>query len=103
MYTLTLASAEKSEDCINYNFSCDFTVTLAGDSLWDCKDTAVRVTHIAVMHYESGSTYINVTHTGTWRIYTDSAFEAAISKALGYAVGFTEQGMQEDGMASMEC
>jgi hypothetical protein len=45
---------------------------------------------------------VNVTHDSTWDIYTDSAFEAAISEALGFTVGFTEQGMQEDEFASME-
>ena len=35
-------------------------------------------------------------------MYTDSGFEEAISAKLGEQVMFTEQGMQEDGVASME-
>jgi hypothetical protein len=50
----------------------------------------------------SGYKDIVVMHDSTWDIYSDSAFEAAISAALGYDVGFTEQGMQEDERASME-
>jgi hypothetical protein len=38
----------------------------------------------------------------SWRLYTDSGFADAISTLLGTEVMFTEQGMQEDGMASME-
>jgi hypothetical protein len=45
---------------------------------------------------------VDVEHDTTWDIYTDSGFEAAISAALGFDVGFTEQGMQDDGYASME-
>ena len=41
-------------------------------------------------------------HDSTWDIYTDYGFAAAISKALGYEVRFTEQGMQDDYCASME-
>jgi hypothetical protein len=50
-------------------------------------------------------TSIEVTHTGkdgSWRIYTDTGFEEAVSELLGTDVSFTEQGMQEDGVASME-
>ena len=45
---------------------------------------------------------VNVEHDGPWTIYTDSGFEKAISQMVGFEVDFTEQGMQEDGMASME-
>ena len=53
---------------------------------------------------EPAQTYttVNVTHNTTWDIYTDSAFENAISKLVGFAVQFTEQGMQDDNYASLE-
>jgi hypothetical protein len=35
-------------------------------------------------------------------MYTDSGFSDAISALLGTDVSFTEQGMQDDGYASME-
>jgi hypothetical protein len=95
---------------------------IAGDSIWDCALTAaddVRINTICVTEGVAGGDYdsyttINVYYTvnglddsealeDTWRLYTDSGFEATVSELLGYTVFFTEQGMQEDGMASMEC
>jgi hypothetical protein len=82
-----------------------FVVTLAGDSIWDyAGPQTVTVTDVSVYTDEDdGYTSISVEHDTTWDIYTDSGFESAISAALGYDVQFTEQGMQEDGVASMEC
>jgi hypothetical protein len=39
---------------------------------------------------------------GSWRIYTDTGFAATVSELLGEQIYYTEQGMQEDGVASME-
>lgn len=83
-----------------------------GTSLWDYNgDLRVAVSKIEVREDDYGdgdtSTMIYVEHnaggTGDWRIYTDKGFEASISDALGFDVTFTEQGMQDDGIASMEC
>ena len=80
-----------------------FTVTLAGDSIWGyAGPQTVTVTDISVYTDEDDYKSISVEHNTTWDIYTDSGFESAISEQLGYAVMFTEQGMQEDGIASME-
>ena len=80
-----------------------FTVTLAGDSIWGyAGPSTVTVSSIDVYKDEDGYTSINVEHNTTWDIYTDTGFEAAISEVLGYDVQFTEQGMQDDGVASME-
>ena len=80
-----------------------FTVTLAGDSIWDyAGPQTVTVTSIDVYADEDDYKSISVEHDSTWDIYTDTGFEAAISERLGYAVSFTEQGMQENGRASME-
>jgi hypothetical protein len=86
------------------NIKFPFTVTLAGDSIWDYEGPkTVTVTDISVYADEDdGYKSISVEHDTTWNIYTDSGFENAVSDALGYAVQFTEQGMQEDGVASME-
>ena len=51
---------------------------------------------------DDGYRKVDVEHDGPWSIYTDSGFEKAISKMVGFEVSFTEQGMQQDGMASME-
>ena len=91
-------------------------IPLAGDSIWDKEGEnpkQVKVDSITIMNpYEDGG-YMNdeeddsyrsvtVEHDGPWDIYTDSGFEKAISELVGFEVGFTEQGMQEDGLASME-
>ena len=90
-------------------YDVEGTVKLAMDSIWNYsgKDT-VRVDSIQVREtvYEDDdctSTMVNVVHDATWNIYTDSGFERAISDALGMEVTFTEQGMQDDNYASMEC
>jgi hypothetical protein len=84
------------------NIKFPFTVQLAGDSIWNYKGPqTVTVTDIAV-HEDEDYKMIDVAHDTTWEIYTDSGFESAISKVLGYDVTFTEQGMQQDNYASME-
>ena len=86
-------------------------IPLAGDSIWGDGDNpeSVFVTNISM---DGGSAaddlddtsyrHVTVKHDGPWQIYTDTGFEAAISKIVGFEVTFTEQGMQEDGRASME-
>ena len=106
MQTLTLKSFESDSDFVAYNFACDFTVETAGDGLWGCEaGRKIKVTGITIVHntYDDEIfTQVNVTHDSTWDIYTDSGFSDAISEAVGFAVDFTEQGMQDDNYASME-
>ena len=85
------------------------TVQLAGDSIWGYTGpSTVDVTGVQVVETRYADepaevyTSVNVTHNTTWDIYTDSAFENAISNLLGFAVQFTEQGMQDDNYASLE-
>ena len=107
MQKLTLNEFVKEQDCTIANFNCDFVVTTAGDGLWGCEaNRQVRVTGISIVtNVYDNEAYImvNVTHDSTWDIYTDTAFETAISEAVGLTVRFTEQGMQDDNFASMEC
>jgi hypothetical protein len=100
---------KEDEDTTNTEYKCNVKVQLAGDSMWDCnlKTVTIKSIHIAETDWGDGdtSTHIAVVHTGkdgSWRIYTDSGFEAAVSELLGTSVTFTEQGMQDDGYASME-
>jgi hypothetical protein len=106
MQKLTLVRIDRDVDCIVTEFACNFTVTTAGDGLWGCEGgRKIKVTGITIINniYEQEYyTSVNVAHNSTWEIYTDSAFETAISDAVGFAVSFTEQGMQEDNYASME-
>ena len=106
MSKLTLNSVDVDTDNVTYNFDCDFIAACDGTSIWeDTSNKQVHVTGISVTHYcydDSVSTSVNVTHDSNWEIYTDEGFEAAISEVLGFAVQFTEQGMQDDNYASME-
>jgi hypothetical protein len=93
----------------NTNYTVDGSVALALDSIWDYDGKVdVDVTGIQVYtHYDDdgvteSNVDVNVTHNADWNIYTDTGFESAISNLLGFDVQFTEQGMQEDGYASME-
>ena len=107
---LTLVEVERESDSVNTRYKCNVEVVLAGDSIWDCELERVTVTDITVSDsYEDDGEWIcrhiGVAHTGgdeSWRIYTDSGFAEAISELLGFEVYFTEQGMQDDGYASME-
>ena len=107
MQKLTLTRFERDTDSIITDFACDFTVETAGDGLWGCEaGRVINVSGITIINnIYDGEVYtmVNVTHNSTWDIYTDSGFEEAISEAVGFAVSFTEQGMQEDEFASMEC
>jgi hypothetical protein len=113
---LTLTTTDTSEDSISTTYNCNVLVQLAGDSIWDCELEAVTVTsiHIHEQWWDEldgdSSIHITVCYTvngdteyeDSWRLYTDSGFSDAISALLGTDVMFTEQGMQEDGCASME-
>jgi len=112
---LTLVGSVQEGETLNTEYKCTRTVVLAGDSIWDCTLKTVCITgiYIAETLYDEDediSTHIAVSYTvngatdveGSWRLYTDTGFEAVVSKLLGTDVMFTEQGMQEDGYASME-
>jgi len=113
---LTLAGTETNEDSISTTYDCNVLVQLAGDSCWDCELEAVTVTsvHIHEQWWDEldGDSSIHITvcynvngdteYEDSWRLYTDSGFSDAISALLGTDVMFTEQGMQDDGYASME-
>jgi len=111
--TQRTVEVEDTETVIETEFLCNIDVELAGDSIWDCTLERVTVTGIyirEVFEDEDVYTSVNVTYNvdgdveyeGSWRLYTDNGFSDAISELLGKAVDFTEQGMQDDGFASME-
>ena len=113
---LTLVSTIQDGDTQETEYSCNVDVTLAGDSIWDCTLEAVTITGIYIHEVDYGdgdiSTSINVVYNvdgvdgsevdDSWRLYTDSGFSDAVSALLMTDVDFTEQGMQDDGSASME-
>ena len=116
---LTLVSKELDSDKIlNTHYSCDVRATLAGDSLWSCTLTDaddIRIKDIYINEGMEGGNYTGYRHIAvyytvngeeefeeSWRMYTDNGFEDCVSELLGEQICFTEQGMQEDGRASME-
>ena len=110
---LTLANTDTDTDSVSTTYDCNVEVQLAGDSCWDCDIEAVTVTSINIHEtFWDGDSSIHITvcynvdgdpeYEDSWRLYTDTGFEEAISALLGTSVSFTEQGMQDDGYASME-
>jgi hypothetical protein len=114
---LKLVGVTQEDDTTNTEYKCNVDVTLAGDSIWDCDIETVTITsiHISETDWGDGDTSIHIAVCysvdgfddgealeGSWRLYTDSGFEDAVSALLGTSVSFTEQGMQDDGYASME-
>ena len=77
------------------------TFKLAGDGLWGAE--AGRTVTISGFTGPSEYGEYTVEHDSTWDVYTDSAFVEAAQKFTGVAgLDFTEQGMQDDRLASME-
>ena len=92
-----------------------------GDGLWGCGVEQVTITGYSITVLEqadidemvqlgwgehAGSVGdvvgVCVHHTGGWQVYTDTGFLAAAQDVTGICnLDFTEQGMQEDGAASM--
>ena len=116
---LTVKEVDTSEaEFVSTTYECDVRATLAHDGIWDCELTdadEVRIKTINVNEGVAGGDmdgYLHVAvvytvngkeeYEGSWRMYTDSGFEECVSELLGFSVSFTEQGMQEDGYASME-
>jgi hypothetical protein len=107
MLTVTKTGVERNDDYTSTFYGVEGTVALAGDSIWgDTSGRVVTVSGITLTEevYDDGDTYTHVTveHDSTWDIYTDSGFTKAISEAMQMDIDFTEQGMQDDGLASME-
>jgi hypothetical protein len=110
MLKITNKTVERDDDegTTYTSYDVEGFAELDGSSIWDYdydkNGMQVAVTHIGVTEYddEDANKSIYVTHEAGWQIYTDRGFEDSISSVLGFDVGFTEQGMQDDEMASME-
>ena len=109
--TVETTHADEDYTCVVTRYDADGFAQCDGSGIWGYEGNgAVAVSAVEVHNatYDDGdtSTMVYVEHnaggTGDWRIYTDRGFEDSISKALGYDVTFTEQGMQDDGIASLE-
>jgi len=86
------------------NTKFPFTVELAGNSLWDYTGPSTVTVSGIHIEAEEDSNYklVSVIHDTDWRIYTDTGFARAISEVVGFAVDWTEQGMQDDEYATLE-
>tara|TARA_B100000768_G_scaffold180929_1_gene202220 strand:- start:2621 stop:3817 length:1197 start_codon:yes stop_codon:yes gene_type:complete len=85
--------------------SFPIAIKLAGDSIWDREDpnpTVVNVTDYNMDKDEEGYVSLHVNHDGPWEIYTDTGFAKAISDMIGMEVDWSEQGMQDHGVAHLE-
>ena len=103
MLKITKTNSYKDDTDTVVDYSTTGTVQLAGDSIWGYTGpSTVEVSAVHVRTNEDGYMYVGVTHNTTWDIYTDSAFEKAISSVVGESVTFTEQGMQDDNYATLE-
>ena len=105
--------ATEAEEDTTIEIDVNKFIPLAGDSGYEeVKNLKqVKVDHVVVQNpyddadegdEDDGFRYVKVQHDGPWAIYTDSGFEKAISKIVGFEVDFTEQGLQQDGQADME-
>ena len=91
------------EDPSKPNFPIE--IELAGDSIWDRDEPnpkTVTVTDYKFEKDEEGYVSLYVMHNGPWTIYTDSGFEKEMSEIVGMDLSFSEQGMQDDGVAHLE-
>ena len=81
-------------------------IETAGDSYWrESGSEIVSIHSITIREYDMDDEHyfdVYVRHDSDWSIYTDSGFERAISDAIGHEVRWSEQGMQEDGIAHLE-
>ena len=111
MLKITNTTTTTEDDCKHTRYDVEGYAVCNGSSIWGYDgDLRVAVSAIDIFEEDYGdgdiSTMIYVEHNangnGDWRIYTDDGFEDSISKVLGFDVTFTEQGMQDDGVASLE-
>ena len=109
--TTKTTHADEDYSCVVTRWDAEGFAQCNGSSIWGYEgDLRVPVSAVEVhdITYGDGdeSTMIYVEHSaggnGDWRIYTDDGFEESISAALGFDVTFTEQGMQDYGVASLE-
>ena len=84
-------------------------LTTLGDGYWDAAaGIAVNVTEISIVYSgEDGSMFkhVAVTHDCNeeeFKLYSDTGISDGVSELLGMETHFTESGMQDDYMLSME-
>lgn len=100
---LTLQAVEHDEDYTGYYYTCNERVTCGGETLWGYTQAGDVLTVTGVNVYvRDDYCDVSVTLAEERVVYTDAQFAQAVSKLLGMAVDYTEQGMQDYGRVSME-
>ena len=105
---LTLEETVCGDEHTSYYFACNEQVACSGAQYnWDytAEGDTVTVTGINVHERNcNGDIYydVNALLAEERIVYTDEAFVEAVSDLLNMHVGYTEQGMQDYGMVSME-
>jgi len=103
---LTLTKTHYGEGSVEHIFAVEDRARCDGSSLWTntqdltCTIQAITIRHLAMA--DRIVTEVLVAHNGPWEVYTDRGFEHDISRIVGFPVRFTEQGMQDVGIASLE-
>jgi hypothetical protein len=107
--SLTLVNTVTNEDTVSYNFSCNEQITCSGAQYswgYTADGDVLTVTGINVhetKYDDDEYCTVNVVLENDEQIvYTDKAFANAISALLNMNVDYTEQGMQDYGLVSME-
>ena len=100
---LTLQAVEHDCEYTGYFYTCNERVVCGGETLWNYTQAneVLTVTNIAVYVREDYCD-VNVTLAEERVVYTDAQFAQAVSKLLNMQVDYTEQGMQDYGLVSME-
>jgi hypothetical protein len=104
---LTLVETVADTEQTSYFYACNVPVELAGDSLWGYTSAGDAVTIVGINVHEEqydGDTYYSVyAQLAEERVvYTDDSFAEAVSRLLNMPVDYTEQGMQDEGLVSLE-
>ena len=76
------------------------SIELAGDSIYDENKTNPKVVNVKEINVTGSEAY--VVHDGPMQVYTDTGFEKAVCDMLGKECSWSEQGMQEDGVAHFD-
>ena len=104
---LQLIQTIDEDDGTSYYYDCNEQLVLEGDTLWGYTNAGDTVTVKGVcVHerkYDDTVCYdVNVMLEEEQLVYTDNSFAEAISKLINMDVDYTEQGMQDYGIVSME-
>ncbi len=96
----------RTDDVNILEFEGRAVLTANGLGLYSCpKGLIVTAEYLMIEVTDNNITHIGVTHDvdeDGFEVYTDPGMELGVSELLGFPVCFTESGMQDEHMMSME-